>query len=174
MSRTLVSQTCLAVAAVAVAALAIVRSTHTGTQLHATAAHGSKHVSVATVPVDAGVEAVVVLDHITLELTGYIMNPYTGKFFAGYYAQLANEFGVKQGKLPEFTLIAGRANFRQFTGNQRPADGVVYVAEALSGKMIAYGIPWDSTFRSNPPNLARARFIPLDQTTFRTIPIPQP
>lgn len=167
-------KSCTAVAALVIASVALFRTTNEETLLHATAAHGSEHISMATVPIDVGVEAVVVLDHVTLEMTGYVMNPFTGKFFAGYYTQIADEFGVQQGKLPEFTLIAGHADFRRFTGNQRPADGVVYVAEALSGKMIAYGIPWNSTFRANPPVAAKGPFIALDQTPIRSIPIPQP
>ncbi|MCB9939480.1 MAG: hypothetical protein H6823_14655 [Planctomycetaceae bacterium] len=174
MSRQTTIQSCVTVAALTVAAIALVRSNSQPILLNATAAHGSQHISVATVPIDSGVEAIVVLDHVTLELTGYIMNPYTGKFFAGYYTQLADEFGVKQGKIPEFTLIGGHVDFRQFTGNNRPADGVIYVAEALSGKMIAYSMPWNAAFRSNPPAVAKAPFIPLDYTSIRTFPVPQP
>jgi hypothetical protein len=174
MSRQSTLQACITLAALTIAAAALVRSNRQPILLNATAASGSKHLSVATVPIDSGVEAIVVLDHVTLEMTGYIMNPYTGKFFAGYHAQLADEFGVKQGKVPEFTLIAGQANFRQFTGNSRPADGVIYVTEALSGKMIAYGIPWNATFNANPPAVARAPFIPLDFTSIRSVPVPLP
>ena len=174
MSRQTTIQTCVTFVALTIAAVALMRSDPQPVLLNATAAHGSKHLSVATVPIDDGVEAIVVLDHVTLEMTGYIMNPYTGKFFAGYYAQLADKFGVKQGKVPEFTLIGGHVNFRQFTGNERPADGVIYVAEALSGKMIAFSMPWNAAFRSNPPAVARAPFIPLDYTSIRSVPVPQP
>ena len=174
MSRQTTIQTCVTFAALAIAAFTLMRSNPRPVLLNATAAHGSKNLTVATVPIDDGVEAVVVLDHVTMELTGYIMNPYTGKFFAGYYSQLADEFGVKQGKVPELTMVAGHINFRQFTGNNRPADGVIYVAEALSGKMIALGMPWNAAFRSNPPAVTRAPFIPLDFTAIRSVPVPQP
>ena len=46
-------------------------------------------------------------------------------------------------------MAAGRADFRQITGNERFANGVVYISEEASGQVIAYGIP--GTVSCEPP-----------------------
>ncbi len=42
--------------------------------LHAMTAHGTERKTIVTVPLDSGMEAVVTLDHLTCDLTGYVMN----------------------------------------------------------------------------------------------------
>ena len=37
-------------------------------------AHGSERETMVTVPLDAGLEAVVALDHVTADLTGYVLD----------------------------------------------------------------------------------------------------
>jgi hypothetical protein len=68
-------------------------------------------------------------------------------------------------------MVAGQADFRQFTGNERLAQGVIYVAEDGSGQVVAYGIPWNTQFRAidTPPqqrpflrlDIAKTRFVPI-------------
>ena len=130
--------------------------------LHAMTAHGTERKTIVTVPLDSGMEAVVTLDHLTCDLTGYVMNRYSGKFFVQYRYNVASDFQMEQGKLPRFLMAAGTADFRQFTGNERIADGVIYVSEESSGRVVAYGMPWNSQFRASTATPQARTFLPLD------------
>jgi hypothetical protein len=50
---------------------------------------------------------------------------------------------VEQGKDPRYLMVTGQLNFRASGGNIRPAQCVVYVADANTGNFVAYGLPWD-------------------------------
>ena len=121
--------------------------------------HGTKDKTIATVPLDDGMEAVVTLDHMTGTLTGYVLDRFTGKFFIQYLRNVSQDFPRAQGK---FLMATGRADFRQITGNERYADGVIYISEEASGQVIAYGIPWNSQLRATSAGPRRAKFIALD------------
>jgi len=135
--------------------------------VHAMTAHGSERKTLVTVPLDAGMEAVVALDHVTADLTGYVLDRYTGKFFIQYRYNVANDFPLRQGKQPRFLMVAGLADFRQFTSNERVADGVIYVSEENSGQVVAYGIPWNTQFRASITGPQQLRFVPLDYAKTR-------
>lgn len=137
-------------------------ATRPTTPLYAMTAHGTERKTMVTVPLDGGMEAVVALDHITCDLTGYVLDRFTGKFFMQYRYNVAGDFPLSQGKLPGFLMAAGQANFRQFSGNERIADGVIYVSEENSGQVVAYGIPWNSQFRANTTPPQTRKFVPLD------------
>lgn len=139
--------------------------------IYAMSAHGTDKKSMITVPLDGGMEAVVALDHITGDLTGYVLDRYSGKFFMQFRDNVAKDLPIAKGKMPRFLMVAGEADFRQFTGNERIADGVIYVSEESSGQVNAYGIPWNSQFRaSNTPPQTR-HFVKLDfaKTRFKTV-----
>ncbi len=138
-------------------------------QLHAMTAHGTEKKTMVTVPLDGGMEAVVALDHITCDLTGYVLDRFSGQFFIQYRYNVAKDFPLRQGKLPRFVVVAGQADFRQFSGNERIADGVVYVAEEDSGQVVAYGIPWNTQFRASSTGPQRRSFVPLDFAKTRFI-----
>ena len=135
--------------------------------LYAMTAHGSERKTLVTVPLDAGMEAVVALDHVTADLTGYVLDRFTGKFFIQYRYNVANDFPLRQGKQPRFLMVSGLADFRQFTSNERFADGVIYVSEENSGQVVAYGIPWNSQFRASTTGPQQLQFIPLDYAKTR-------
>ena len=99
----------------------------------ASTAHGTSKKTMVTVPLDAGMEAVVTLDHITCDLTGYVLDRFSGKFFVQYRYNVASDFKIRQGRPPEFIIGAGQADFRKFNGNERLADGVIYISEANTG-----------------------------------------
>ena len=133
--------------------------TQSDSELRAMTAHGTEKKTIATVPLDAGMEAVVTLDHTTGDLTGYVLDRFTGKFFIQYRYNLLKDFPQSQGK---FLLASGTADFRQVTGNERFANGVVYVAEEASGQVIAYGLPWNSQARASGSPPQRVAFVALD------------
>ena len=93
-------------------------------------AHGSSQKSMVTVPLDAGMEAVVTLDHVTGALTGYVLDRVTAKFFVQYRYNVSKDFGLKRGVRPQFSIGAGRADFRRFSGNERLAEGMTSVSHS--------------------------------------------
>ena len=111
--------------------------------LHATATHGSTTMAVATGPIDDGVEGLFVLDFITGELQCSVLNPRSGKLGGLYKHNVVADLGVEQGKSPKYLMVTGVANFRYTGGNVRPADSVVYVADANTGRYAAYMMPWN-------------------------------
>jgi hypothetical protein len=132
------------------------------TQLQAMTATGSERKSLVTVPLDAGMEAVVALDHLTGDLTGYVLDRYSGKFFMQYRYNVSQDFPLRVGKQPRYLMVSGLADFRQFTSNYRMADSVIYVAEEGSGQVVAYGIPWNPQYRASNAGPQQMQFIPLD------------
>jgi hypothetical protein len=139
--------------------------------VHAMTAHGSENKTLVTVPLDAGMEAIVTLDHVTADLTGYVLDRFSGQFFIRYRYNVAADFALRDGKRPRFIMVAGSADFRQFSTNQRLANGVVYVAEEGSGQVVAYGLPWNTQFRASNSGPQLLRFLPMDfaQTRFAEI-----
>lgn|GEM_PF-1667657 len=135
--------------------------------LHGMTAVGSERKNLVTVPLDAGMEAVVALDHVTAELTGYVLDRFTGKFFIQYRYNVAKDFPIRPGKQPRFLMVSGLADFRQFSSNERLADGVVYVSEENSGQVVAYGIPWNTQFRASTTGSQQLQFLPLDYAKTR-------
>ncbi len=139
--------------------------------LHAMTALGSEHKTLVTVPLDAGMEAVVSLDHVTADLTGYVLDRFTGRFFIQYRYNVARDFALRQGQQPKFLMVSGLADFRQFSSNQRIADGVIYISEENSGQVVAYGIPWNSQFRASTSGPQQLQFIPLDNARTRFVEV---
>lgn len=113
------------------------------TLLNAAATHGGTTMAIATGPVQDGVEGFFVLDFITGELTCSVLNPRTGTLGGAYRANVVADLGVEQGKQPQYLMVTGAANFRTQGGNILPAESVVYVADANTGRYVAYWLPWN-------------------------------
>jgi hypothetical protein len=131
-------------------------------------AHGTDKKTIVTVPLDDGMEAVATLDHRTGDLTGYVLNRISGKFFIRYRHNVTAEFPNHKG---QYLLAAGLADFRGFESNARIASGVIYVSEEASGRVVAYGIPWDPQFAASNADGQDLKFIPLDQAATRFTPL---
>lgn len=132
--------------------------------VHAMTAHGTEKKTMVTVPLDAGMEAVVTLDHQTGDMTGYVLNRTNGQFFIRYRYNVTQDFPQHRGA---YLMAAGRADFRGFTSNARLAGGVVYVSEETSGQVCAYAIPWDPQFATSNAVAQQLEFIPLDRAETR-------
>ncbi|HUG66816.1 MAG TPA: hypothetical protein VMM76_03625 [Pirellulaceae bacterium] len=113
------------------------------TLLHAAATHGGTTMAISTGPIQEGVEGFFVLDFITGELTCSVLNPRTGQLGGAYRANVVADLGVEQGKQPQYLMVTGAANFRTQGGNVAPAESVVYVADANTGRYVAYWLPWN-------------------------------
>jgi hypothetical protein len=154
----------IAGAAVAVAAFGLWPS---AVPVEAFGSDSSENVTLCTVPLDAGLEAVVVLDHITGELTGAVMSPKSGQFFGLYKYQGVNKDLGALGKSPKYTMVSGAIELQNQTGAGRYANGVIYIAEETSGQTVAYGMPWIPSAKSNPKPFNQP-FRKFHQFTFRT------
>lgn len=120
----------------------------------ASATHGSENLTAATGLVDSGAEAVIYLDHVTGELTGYVLSTTTWAVVGNYHHPRVNQdLQLANVKNPKYTLVTGATAFKP-KGANRLGSCVVYVAEETTGMMVAYGMPWDtgSMTRTTPIN----------------------
>lgn len=120
--------------------------------------------TLVTVPLDAGLEAVVTLDHTTGDLTGYVINRVTRLFYIRYRYNITNDFPGTRG---EYLMGTGLADFRGFSTNERVASGVVYITEASTSQVAAYAIPWTPELATSQASPQELQFIPLDRAQTR-------
>ncbi len=113
------------------------------TLLNASATHGGTTMAIASGPIQDGVEGFFVLDFITGELTCSVLNPRTGAMGGAYRTNVVEHLGVEQGKQPQYLMVTGNANFRTQGGNTVPAESVVYVADANTGRYVGFWLPWN-------------------------------
>ncbi|MGB7346982.1 MAG: hypothetical protein WBD20_22350 [Pirellulaceae bacterium] len=139
-------------------------SERNSSNVHAMTAHGTEKKTLVTVPLDGGMEAVVALDHVSGDLTGYVLNRISGQFFIRYRHNVIKEFPEHAGS---YLMATGIADFRGFRGNSRVASGVVYVSEESSGRVVAYALPWNPQFATSAAASQELGFIVLDQAATR-------
>ena len=86
------------------------------------------------------VEGVFVLDFLTGQLRGSILNPGAAKFSTLYARNIAADFAVNPDEPGTYAIVSGRTNVT-FRGMPSPAASCIYVAELNSGKVICYAFP---------------------------------
>ena len=134
--------------------------------LHASATQGLDKFAIATGLVDSEVEALYFLDFLTGDLRAAVIDQKTGKFNAFFTRNIAADFGAV-GKGARYLVVTGSANMPRGRNNFQYAKSIVYVAEANTGQVAAYTIPWNSSFQaSGKPQ--QGEFQPLDVAQFRT------
>jgi hypothetical protein len=134
--------------------------------LHATATQGLDKFAIATGLVDDNVEAIYFLDFLTGDLSAAVINPKTGKFNALFTRNIASDFGAVN-KNARYLIVTGFADMPRGRSNFQFAKSIVYVAEASSGKVAAYTIPWNSANQASGA-AQKGEFQPLDVAAFRT------
>ena len=107
-----------------------------------------------------GVEGFFLLDFLTGDLSGGVLNPATSTFGVSYRHNVLTDLGFQPGqaKDPRFLLIAGQADLRR--GRTQLAPSVLYVTDCSSGATVAYGIPY-SAQKSGAP-VGPLPLVPLD------------
>ena len=134
--------------------------------LHASATQGLDKFAIATGLVDETVEAIYFLDFLTGDLRAAVINPKTGKFNALFSRNIATDFG-ETGKGARYLIVTGLADMPRGRANFQFAKSIVYVAEATTGQVAAYTIPWNSAYHAaGKPQ--QYEFAPLDKIQFRT------
>jgi hypothetical protein len=140
--------------------------------VHATATSQIESFAVCTAPIDEEGEGVFFLDYLTGELKGAALSPMTGKFNVLFGTNVAGGLGIDVTKSPKYLLVSGVANFRRAAGSQQMGGSVLYVAELTSGKVAAFGIPWNRQARA--ANAASPLTVPLtllDTYQFRNVQV---
>lgn len=130
--------------------------------VHAVATHGEATMAMCTGPVDQANEAVYVLDFVSGDLYGWVMNITQRKFLANFKHNVKADFGPKASK---YLMVTGLTDVRG-SGSVRPGQAVVYVAEVTSGRLIAYGVPWQPQLH-NAGRTQTAQLLRLDGIPFR-------
>lgn len=136
--------------------------------LHAATATSGDSFALATGLVDENAEGVFVLDFLTGSLQCSVLNHRTGRFAAQFKANVAKDLGV--GKNPTYQMVTGFAHFNSVGGvPYRPGRSVVYVLDTSSGRMVAYGIPWQRNSASNG-RVQIGLLQPIDALQVRNVP----
>lgn len=115
--------------------------------LSADSASTGKTMAICTGRIDADVEGLYVLDFTTGNLFCWVINARGGGFLAQYMTNVRQDFGdVEQGRNPEYLMVTGFVNVAGGAGaDGRPADSIVYVADANSGAVVGYTLVWNRT-----------------------------
>ena len=100
-----------------------------------------------TCPMDLNAEGFFILDFLTGDLMGGVINPQAGvgKFTRMYSYNVLADLGVKAdaARQPRFLLLAGGMNFVG-PGANTMAQSILYVTDVATGVTAAYAIPWMS------------------------------
>ncbi len=120
------------------------------TPLHAVSTDRSDTYAMATGPVDTEVEAVYLLDFLTGDLGAFVLGKKPGTWTGFYRTNVSRDLGVDPQKNPKYMMVTGIAGLRHAGGTrQLPSTSVCYVAEASSGRLAAYAIPWSANMYSS-------------------------
>ena len=115
--------------------------------LHASATEGLDNFAIATGLVDDGIEALYFLDYLTGDLKAAVINPKNGKFTSLFTYNIAGDFEAS-GTRARYLMVTGLTQLVRGRSNFQPADSSIYIAEATTGKVAAYTIPWNSTLHA--------------------------
>lgn len=137
--------------------------------LHASATDGYESFSIATGLVDGSVEGLYFLDYLTGDLRGAVVDAKTGKFNAFFTTKIGKDF-ASTGRNAKYLMVTGMADMPRGRAGFQPAKSIVYVADATSGQVAAYLMPWNSSLASaGKPQTGE--FQTLDVRQFRTTEI---
>ena len=139
-----------------------------GKVLHASSATSGDSFAIATGPIDQDAEGVFVVDFLTGNLQCSVLNKRTAKFSALFRTNVARDLGVS--KNAKYQIVTGSVNFSHGASIVRPGMSVVYVLDTSSGKMIAYGIPWQrEAATTGRPQIGS--LLPIDALRVRTVSV---
>jgi hypothetical protein len=141
--------------------------------LHAVATHGQNNFAICTAPMDEDVEAVFVLDDLTGELKGSVLNIQAKRFNTLFEYNVLRDLPTPESKNAQYRIVSGVAHIRQNIGAGQMARSVLYVAEITSGQMVCYGVPWVPG-RANSMVQYKGPLILLDRWQYRTTVVRNP
>ncbi|HYO24283.1 MAG TPA: hypothetical protein VEQ85_04975 [Lacipirellulaceae bacterium] len=115
---------------------------------YATATHGADNFAIATGLVDDNIEALYFLDFLTGDLRAAIVSRRNGSFTGFFQYNILADFDQVADK-PRFLMVTGQADLPRGRGPTQIGKALVYVAEATSGQVFAYALPFDSTLNAS-------------------------
>ena len=132
----------------------------------ATATHGESNFAIATGPADNAIEAFYFLDFLTGDLRAAVISRRTGKFTSLFERNIQQDFGGVS-KNPRYLMVTGLAELPRGSGPTQLAASLVYVAEATSGQVCAYVVPFNSS-RNAAGQPQQDEILLVEKGTFRT------
>lgn len=133
--------------------------------VQAVATHGEANFAIATGPADNAIEAFYFLDFLTGDLRAAVINRRNATFTSTFERNILQDFeGI--GNNPKFLMVTGNAELPRGRGPQLAAS-LVYVAEATSGRVCAYVLPFNSAL-NNAGEVQQAGIELVATGTFRT------
>jgi hypothetical protein len=132
----------------------------------AVATHGSDNFAIATGLVDNDIEALYFLDFLTGDLRATIVNRRNASFSSFFEHNILQDFeGV--GDPPRFLMVTGAAALPQGRAGVQISKSLIYIAEATTGQVAAYVLPYNSTLHaSGAPQTGR--FVKVASGSFRS------
>jgi hypothetical protein len=129
--------------------------------------------AIATGSIDDASEGLFILDYLTGELQCAVISPATGAFMSFFKTNIVSDLRVDAAKNPKFLMVTGNLDFRRVAGGPQLGTCVCYVAEASSGQVVAYGVPW-ARQRQNATDYFSAPLMKLDDFKFREVTVREP
>lgn len=134
--------------------------------LHAVATDRQENFAIATGHMDGENEGIFFLDMLTGDLKGAVVNPFRRNIGYVYQINVFKDLEVDASKNPKFLMVTGTLEMRPDGGNQY-AQGVIYVAEVTTGKMVCYGMPFNKGVLTNSTVPVQATFVPIFKVPLR-------
>ena len=134
----------------------------------AVATHGSDNFAIATGLVDDQIEALYFLDYLTGDLRGAIINRRNGQFTGYFRYNVLQDFEAAADP-PRFLMVTGMADLPRGSGPTQIGKALIYVAEATSGQVAAYVLPFNSTLNAaGAPQTGRSCAWPAARSAMRS------
>jgi hypothetical protein len=114
---------------------------------YASATHGSNNFAIATGLVDNGMEALYFLDFLTGDLRAAVVSRRNAEFTGFFEYNVLGDFAAITGQ-PRFLMVTGLAELPRGRGAAQLGSSLVYVAEATSGQVFAYALPYSGTLNA--------------------------
>lgn len=134
--------------------------------LHATATDRQENFAIATGSMDGENEGIFFLDMLTGDLKGAVVSPFTRQIGYVYQINVFKDLEVDASKNPKFLMVTGNLEVRPQGANQY-AQGVVYIAEVTTGKMVCYAMPFNKGVLTNSVAPNPATFMPIFKVPLR-------
>jgi hypothetical protein len=133
--------------------------------VHAGTADRDDKFGLVTCPVSFvdGTEGIFVIDYLTGQVKGGMVNPRMGKFTNFYFRNVAADFNVDPKAEPHYAMVSGTRGQNIGQAGRTLAAGTIYVAELTSGKVVAYTFPYVELRQPAAP----VQMTPMDTFQFR-------
>lgn len=133
----------------------------------ASATHGADNFAIATGLVDDDIEALYFLDYLTGDLRAAVVSRRNAQFTGFFRYNVLGDFaGITEA--PKFLMVTGQADLPRGRGTSQIGKSLVYVAEASSGQVAAYALPFNSTLNAAGANQV-GTFIRVAHGSFRDV-----